>query len=481
MARNPPLVPQRIAYEDLSDADVNELMANFPRLTYEMDQVVIAPPDRPSRRTPKSRGKADEGPDDFAYYAPTVRDNLTATKIRVAQAKAQTSNPEGVKVVNVTEESKESMAGYLFFKDTAQLTRFMRGPLNEVAAEWLNSRRGGFDLECTKKDGNDPSTYRWSTARLFELIRSLTSENKQLIRANNLITHADLGIEDLSRDEPGYFSWLCTMDKVMVKFPEHFPELGGNDGMRSYENWYRCFLLLKCYWREVQRNSLRNDGKESKSGRGLVSKQALIPRFLPEGLLVDDTEMDDETEHAMQQRYAHIRELAAANSDSDTSDTDSEGEDRYEEENENYEELIQFYKCLSSKGDISKKTAQTQGRKPLTVSQYEEYTNSNFHRVNRYTVKVRQAKNVTDNEFLHNSAQEAEKIDSLEGLSKAEITDDSEVDRQIFFDLNNKILSASAIPPSFIDACGMNAVDPTTLKIDGAPDLVPYPHQIIGT
>ncbi|TGO10799.1 hypothetical protein BTUL_0125g00120 [Botrytis tulipae] len=169
----------------------------------------------------------------------------------------------------------------------------MRGPLDEIAAEWLKSRREGFDLECTKKDGNDPSTYKRSTARLFRVIKSLTLENKQLIRANNFITHADLDIKDSSRDEPGYFCWLCTMDKIILKFPEHFPRQEGNNDMHSSENWYRCFLLLECYWREVQRNSLK-DGKDSKSWRGLVSKQALIPRFLPEGLLFDDTMMDGE-------------------------------------------------------------------------------------------------------------------------------------------------------------------------------------------
>ncbi|KAF7916674.1 hypothetical protein BELL_0406g00080 [Botrytis elliptica] len=293
MARSSPLISMD-DYENISDTERDELLAFMPRLTLMENRLAGAPPDLPSARTPKSKGKADEGPDDFGHYAPTVRDNLTATKIRIAQAKAQKSNPEGVKVVNVTEESKESMAGYLFFKDTAQLTRFMRGPLNEVAAEWLKSRREGFDLECTKKDGNDPSTYKWGTARLFEIIKSLTSENKQLIRANNLITHADLDLEDSSRDGPGYFCWLCTMDKVILKFPEHFPEQGGNNDMHSSENWYRCFLLLKCYWRETRRKILNKDGKDSKSERGLVSKQALIPRFLPEGLLLGDTKMDDE-------------------------------------------------------------------------------------------------------------------------------------------------------------------------------------------
>ncbi|KAI9640762.1 hypothetical protein NHQ30_011071 [Ciborinia camelliae] len=453
-----------------------QLASSFLPALYD-DAFMTAEPTIPARtprkpKTPRLSRKADE-PDDFGYYVAIELERLSATERRIHESKAAQSNPKGVKVIKVTEESKEQMAGYLFFKDTAQLTRFMRGPLKEIVIEWYNNRHLGFDLPCTKVQNADPSTYKWTLIRMFEIIEGLTDDNIAMIQSKSVLTHADLGINDTMRDEPGYFCWIATMERVMAAYSEHFPGDDETTGKHTPENWHRAFLLLRCFWREMQRNGDVGPGKY------ILRKTALAPRFLRSGSIVDDEDANENSCYSLDQLRRNNDDLAQANMLQTVSDTDSDAPDRADEEDMNYDELEEFHKTLCPKGDIWRAAQKaTTSRPGLTQSQLNEYFEDLYLRVGTKIYKVNVAKNVTDNQLLHQSAQEQEKLDSMAGLPKDELLD-SDAERQKFFDINNMMSSASAKPPSFLQACTLTGVDPKKLIVNGAPNLKPYPHQII--
>ncbi|THV44125.1 hypothetical protein BGAL_0727g00020 [Botrytis galanthina] len=416
------------------------------------------------------------------YCKPTKKQNMTAAKLADLIASAASSNPKGVLVVNFKNENAAHVAGYLGFQDNVVLTKWIEEEqhLPKILTPWYTAKQTSFG--CPVKNAGKPAEKDFSTKNLFKEIGNLDPRLTSFVTGDTFpITWQMLGLKK-SEDQPGYLCNLHAMHLIIKTYPDHFPEdnpMSPNE-LHSRENWNRAWYTLKSYW------SAHNKLAAGARTKNLPRREAIVPLYMDSAAASIDTTPDEATAYLLfkQDEYSDFFNMK----DGIISST---GKTKEEVEEENVREAEGFHAELNKTGDIQKEANRRviEGKKkirplikPEELTVWLEGLAKHFKNFTTSAKVVRgPEKNDPDEVPMFKESMEfSEVLETVEGLSKS---DQEKVanGKKEFFELLEKMSSASAVPKSFVDSCkahGIDYRDPKNIVIEGT-NLKPYPHQVI--
>lgn len=422
-----------------------------------------------------------DGPN-FGYFKPLKRQTISEIKLKEIIREARRKNPPGVRVAGLSADNMAHVAGYLGFQNTAILTAWFEDDdqLPSILKKWQTHKRTAFG--CTIRSGSKISEKNFDAGALFKFIKSLTPQQASLVTGDKFpITHTMLGVKATS-DDPGFFCYLNAMHKVIITYPAHFPddEPVAPKELHSPENWYRALITLRTYW------SIHKDYKPRT--RGLTKKDALVPIYINMSSTDEEDDDDGIGKYAVykQHEYFDMFNLESYGIAGDYSEADEAIEA------ENIRELDVLHRNWNQTGDISKEATlrELQGdkksRPPIRPEDLTMWIKNLKEHMDQFIVKEKPVKgpmkeSASVNPLIKQTMDFTDVMDSVEGLTIAE-KQELEDGRNKFFDLLEKMASASAEPDSFIECCerfNIDYSDMENLRIPGTL-LKAFPHQIIG-
>lgn len=439
----------------------------------------------------KSKKPADT---DFGFFEAVTPPTYSAAQLRKEIEDAMRINPDGVKVAGVRPETMGTVAGYLHFKTTGLVIKWLEDEdkLRGLLSDWLEEKRNAFG--CPVKYKSDPGAKDFGVAKLFETMKALTPESTALVTGDIFpITHAMLKM-DVKRDDPGYYCYLHAIHRIIKAYPDHFP----NDTplfpkeIHSRENWHRGLVTLRAFWGQHREGKIRQ--------RGARSTSALKPLWLDDEALKSSGGKDTEVEYAVYKaREAdEILELDILSSGDDEDDSFEE------RQTQNIAEIEALHRSLNGAGDIAKETvsrckdSKKKTRKETPPEDMKAWIEILKEKHDKYRIVSEPVKGPSKsdpqgNPLIINAINVQDTLDSIGELSAPEReqferdqlergTKEQDEERKEFFNLLESMSSASAKPKSFVECCekyGFDYSDPKNIKVRGVP-FKPYPHQVIG-
>ncbi|KAF7914784.1 hypothetical protein EAE99_010485 [Botrytis elliptica] len=417
----------------------------------------------------------------LSYCVPTKKQNITPAELADFIKKAS-SNPKGVLVVNFRHENSAHIAGYLGFQDNVVLTKWIEEDryLPRILTPWYTAKQTSFG--CPVKNPEKPAEKDFTTKLIFKEIGSLDQRLIGFVTGNTFpITHQMLGLDN-NDEKPGYLCYLHAMHLIIKTYPDHFPEDTPNspNELHSRENWFRAFSTLRFYWS----SHMKLTGPRTKS---LPRKEAIVPLYMDSAVASIDTTMDESTAYELF-KLEEYNDFYDMETDGTISRTDQTAE---EIEDENCRDAEVFHGELNKTGDIQKEANRRimEGAKVTRLLIKPEDLATFFKFLAKHskpfftTAKVVQGpekNDLSEAPMFKESMEFSEILATAEGLSKLD-KDQVTNGKKEFFELLEKMSSASAIPKSFVDSCkahGIDYRDPNNIVIEGT-NLKPYPHQVI--
>ncbi|KAI9642151.1 hypothetical protein NHQ30_008953 [Ciborinia camelliae] len=417
----------------------------------------------------------------FGFYEATHSQDIPPSKLKEIIHDARRKNPEGVMIAGLKVDNMAHIAGYLNFENTAVLVKWFedKDQLPTVLDTWRRQKLTAFG--CSVRDGAKPADKEFGAEKLFRFIKALTPEQTNAVIGSQFpVTHAMLNV-NISRDDLGFFSYLNAMHRVICTFADHFP----NDTptmpteIHSRENWYRALITLRVYWATHRDLKVR--------AKALSPKPAIKPLWVEPDNGRADLEVDENLGYSVYKQTEYNDMYNLENEQSVTgSDFDSA-----RMENDNVAEAEGLHQSLNKTGIVYKEASQRTGqpgkkeRPHVRPEELKGYFAGLGEFMKRWVVETREVQgpakeNASEHPFLRKTMEFGDILDTVQELSKAEISD-FENGKKKFFDLLEKMSSASAKPMSFVDSCkahGIDYSDPHNIKIEGT-TLKPYPHQVI--
>lgn len=390
---------------------------------------------------------------------------------------AASSNPDGVLAVNFKDENSAHVAAHLGLQDTVVLAKWIEEEqyLPRILTPWYTAKQTSFGCPVQR----DPIT-----STLFKHIRKLDPRLTSFVTSDTFpITWQMLGLKK-SEDQPGYLYNLHAMHLIIKTYPDHFPEDNPTspNELHSRENWNRAWYTLKSYW------SAHNKLATGARTKNLPRREAIVPLYMDNAAASIDTTADEATAYLLfkQDEYNDFFNMEDDGTISIT------GKTKEEVEEENVREAEGFHAELNKTGDIQKDANRRviEGKKktrplikPEELTVWLEGLAKHFKNFTTSAKLVRGPEKNDPDEvpMFKESMKFSEVLETVEGLSKSDqekVTDG----KKDFFELLEKMSSASAIPKYFVDSCkahGIDYRDPNNIVIEGT-NLKPYPHQVMG-